>query len=565
MKTEICDVLIIGSGGAGLCTAIELHDRKKKVLVVGKCKKREAHTMQAQGGINAALGNMDKKDSWQLHAADTIADGGYINDAAAVELLCKNAPDAVNELAKWGTKFHREKNGNISQRFFGAATYRRACFSGDVTGKEILNTLVDQVLQLKIGMKSEMYIFSLLTSGGIVNGALGLHMPTGTITAFHAKAVVLATGGHSRAFARSSSHFWENNGDGIALAKSVGAEFIDMEMFQFHPTGMVWPKNAAGLLVTEAVRGEGGILTNSKGKRFVEELSARDVVARAIWKEITSGRGTKRGGVYLDISHQSLSYLKKRLPTMVQRFKKFCKVDISKQKMEVAPTAHYSMGGIRTNHATGETGVEGLYALGEVTGGMHGGNRLGGNSLAEIVVFGRLVGKNLASTIKKISLLPLDQAQISSQIDTIEKLCSTKAGSDPIKIKEELQQMMWEHAGVVRDGKTLNAGIKKLKTFQSKKLQVTGSLKNNQKLIAALDIANMIPTSEMILESAILRKESRAAHFRSDFPKSSKLWEKNIVISPSGIKKESVKKPSSAVQKQLKWREKHKQSSELLE
>ena len=565
MKTETCDVLIIGSGGAGLRTAIELHDKKRKVMVVGKCKKREAHTRLAQGGINAALRTMDRKDSWQLHAADTIADGGYINDPKAVELLCKHAPAAVKELAKWGTKFHREKNGKITQRFFGAATFRRACFSGDVTGKEILNTLVDQVLKRSIAIKSETYIFSLLTSGSAVNGALGLHMPTGTIIAFHAKAVVLATGGHSRVFARSSSHFWENNGDGIALAKSVGASFIDMEMFQFHPTGMVWPKKAAGLLVTEAVRGEGGILTNKKGERYIDELAARDIVARANWKEIAEGRGTARGGVYLDISHQSLAYLRKRLPTMVQRFKSLCNTDISKKKMEVAPTAHYSMGGIQTNHATGETGVAGLYAVGEVTGGVHGGNRLGGNSLAEIVVFGRLVGIHIAGAIKNVQMIPLDEDQMKKKLKKLESTKKLRTGSNPVTIKEELQSMMWEHAGVIRDEKRLKAGIKKLKAFRSKKLQITGSLKNNPKLIAALDVQNMIPTSEMILESALLRKESRAAHYRSDFPKTAKTWEKNIVITPKGIKKQPVKKPSKAIQKQLKWRAKKKQSESLLE
>lgn len=565
MKVETCDVLVIGSGGAGLRTAIELHDKKKDVLVVGKCKKREAHTKQAQGGINAALGNMDRKDTWQLHAADTIADGGYINNAQAVELLCKHAPAAVRELVKWGTKFHKEKSGKISQRFFGAATFRRACFSGDVTGKEILNTLVDQVLQRKIAIKSETYIFSLLTSNGTVNGALGLHIPTGKILTFHAKAVVLATGGHSRTFVRSSSHFWENTGDGITLAQSVGASFIDMEMFQFHPTGMVWPKSAAGLLVTEAVRGEGGILTNKTGERFVDELSARDIVARANWKEISEGRGTARGGVYLDISHQTMSYLKKRLPTMVQRFKTLCNVDISNQKMEVAPTAHYSMGGILTNHATGETGIPGLYAVGEVTGGLHGGNRLGGNSLAEIVVFGKIIGSYIASTIKKTTALPLDQKQIDKKIEKLTKLTQLQTGEDPIKAKEQLQTMMWEHAGVIREEKRLKAGIKKLRSYRSKKLKIKGSLKNNQQLIAALDLQNMIPTSQMILESALLRKESRAAHYRSDYKSTKKAWEKNIVITPKGISKQAVKAPSKAVKNKLKWREKRKQSSSLLE
>ena len=422
MKTEKSEVLIIGSGGAGLRAAIELHDNKKDVLIVGKCKKRDAHTILATGGINAALGNMDEKDSWELHAADTIRDGGLINDANAVVLLCKNASGAVKELAKWGTKFHREKNGKITQRFFGAATYRRSCFVGDVTGKAILNTLVNQVQKRKIPFKSEIYIFSLLHSNKKVNGALGLDMKTGKIIKFHSKVVVLATGGHSRMFGRSSSHFWENNGDGIYLAKKSGARFMDMELFQFHPTGMVFPKKASGILVTEAVRGEGGIITNSKGERFMEkydpermELSARDVVARANFMEIRGGKGTKHKGVWLDISHKSKSYIKKRLPRMYKQFKEYANIDISKQKMEVAPTAHYSMGGILVDHNTGKTDVKNLFAIGEVTSGVHGGNRLGGNSLAEITVFGKLTAQTILKELKKIKPTPINNSLIEKE------------------------------------------------------------------------------------------------------------------------------------------------------
>ena len=286
---------------------------------------------------------MDPKDSWQLHAADTIRDGSYINDTKGVELLCKNAPKAIEELSKWGAKFAREKNGKITQRFFGAATYRRACFVGDVTGKEILNVLVNQSLKRKIRFESEVYIFSLLTSNEKVNGAIGLNIKNGNILVFHAKIVVLAAGGHSRMFSRSSSRFWENNGDGVALAYGCNAKFMDMEMFQYHPTGMVYPPEAEGVLVTEAIRGEGGILTNSKGEHFMKkydpermELSARDIVARAIYMEVELGKGTKHGGVWLDISHKPKSYILKRLPKMYKQFKKYAKIDTSKQKMEVA-------------------------------------------------------------------------------------------------------------------------------------------------------------------------------------------------------------------------------------
>lgn len=576
VTTETTDVLIIGSGGAGLRTAIALNDAKKKCVIVGKCKKREAHTKWAQGGINASLGNMDPKDSWQLHAADTIADGGYINNPQSVSLLCKHAPQVIEELAKWGCKFHREKDGRITQRFFGAASFRRACFVGDITGEAILNTLVDQVLKRKIPFQSEVYIFSLLRHKNAVNGALGLNMKTGEIIVYHAKAVVLATGGHSRMFGRSSSHFWENNGDGIALAHQCGATFMDMEMFQFHPTGMVWPKEASGLLVTEAVRGEGGILTNTKGQRFMKkydpnrmELSARDIVARANYMEIKAGRGTKRGGVYLDVSHQSLAYLKKRLPSMVQRFKKFAKTDISKQKMEVAPTAHYSMGGIFTQHKTGKTGIKNLYAVGEVTAGVHGGNRLGGNSLAEICVFGRLVGEEISRVLPKLKRLPLDDDQIDQHVYDLIMLNEQGKGDDPITVKEELQQMMWQHAGVIRSGKLLEKGLKKLQAYKKRPLKMEQGLKNNEQLIAALDLINMIPTCEMILKSAMMRKESRAAHYRTDYKETSARWKKNIHCAPTAKSirywSEPVPAIPAAIQKKLEWKKDKEVSKALLE
>ena len=307
---------------------------------------------------------MDSKDSWHLHAADSIRDGENINDSVAVEILCKNAGYAIKELAKWGCPFHREKDGKITQRFFGAATYRRACFVGDHTGKAILNTLVDQAVKRKIRFKSEVYIISLLTNKGKVNGAIGFDTKNGNLIVLHSKIVVLCTGGHSRMFKRSSSRFWENNGDGIALGFHAGAAFMDMEMFQFHPTGMVYPKEAEGILVTEAVRGEGGVLLNVKGERFMKnydpermELSARDIVSRAVYNEIKQGRGTKHSGVWLDITHKPKSYILKRLPKIHKQFKEFVGIDISKEKMEVAPTAHYSMGGIYVDHTTGKTSV----------------------------------------------------------------------------------------------------------------------------------------------------------------------------------------------------------------
>ncbi len=538
METDLyhSDVLVIGSGGAGLRCAIALHDSGVDVLVVGKCKRRDAHTILATGGINAALGNMDPKDSWKLHAADTLRDGGMINDVQGVLLLCKHASRAVKELADWGVPFHREKNGRITQRFFGAATYRRACFAGDHTGREILNMLVDQVEKRKISFQSKVYIFSLLQHDGKVNGALGIDVEKGKIIVFHAKMVVLATGGHSRVFARSSSRFWENTGDGIGLAYDAGATFMDMEMFQFHPTGMVYPSEAEGVLVTEAVRGEGGLLVNARGERFMRkydparmELSARDIVARAIYQEIAEGRGTEHGGVLLDITHKNKSYILKRLPKMYDQFKKYAGIDISKESMEVAPTAHYSMGGILVNHKTGKTSVPSLFAIGEVTAGIHGANRLGGNSLAEILVFGRLTGQNIAKEVKRIKWSPLDQKHITMKVEELMKLIEQKGGENPIDMKKDIQSMMWRAVGVVRNGKDMGKALHELEKYKTMPLEVSGGLRMNEKLIAALDVRNIIPTCEMILKCALFRKESRGAHYRSDFPRSLEKWRRNIL------------------------------------
>lgn len=540
-QKEVCDVLVIGSGGAGLRSAIALKDAGVDVLVVGKCKKSDAHTILATGGINASLATMDEKDSWQLHAADTIRDGGHINDTNAVLTLCKNAPQAVQELARWGCKFHREANGKITQRFFGAATFRRACFVGDKTGKAILETLVKQVEKRKIRFKSEVYVISLLGEKKEVHAALALDIRNGTLVVIQAKKIILATGGHSRMFARSSSRFWENTGDGIALAYNQGATFMDMEMFQFHPTGMLWPSVAEGVLVTEAVRGEGGILTNALGERFMTrydpkrmELSARDIVARAIYTEVQQGRGTTRGGVWLDISHKPKDYIKKRLPKMYEQFKHYAHIDISKEKMEVAPTAHYSMGGVYTDFSTGETTIKNLYAIGEVTAGTHGANRLGGNSLAEIIVFGKLVGEHVARLVKKQKeFVPLNLLQLAEVTSNLVATANNPTGIDPIIIKKRIQKMMWECCGVVRTRDKMIHALQELKTIQKQFLKVTGSLKMNESLITALDVQNMIPTCMMILYSALERKESRGAHYRSDYPHESAAFKNNILCIPT--------------------------------
>ncbi len=546
VRTERCEVLVVGSGGAGLRTAIELSKLGKDVLVVGKCAKRDAHTILAAGGINAVL---KKPDTWEQHAADTIREGCFINDVRAVEELCKDSHKAISELVSWGVPFARAK-GKITQRFFGAAAYQRACFAGDHTGREILNALVDKAVRRKIPFRSGMYIVDLLRSGKRVVGALGLDLKTRKLTAFEAKAVVLATGGHSRIFARSSSRPYENTGDGVFLGRHAGAACQDMEMFQFHPTGMVYPPQAVGMLVTEAVRGEGGILTNAKGERFMKrysphmELAARDVVARAIYREIEAGRGTRNGAVYLDISHRPRKYIQERLPTMYEQFKRFAGIDISKEKMEVAPTAHYSMGGLLVDFRTGQTSVPGLFAAGEVTAGLHGANRLGGNSLLELIVFGRMTGQTVAKSISK--------TRFSARNDSPQRVAGIESflhsgGADPSAARNQLQELMWSDCGVVRKKTELERALKALPLLPKK-----FRIESPAELTAALDLRAMVPVSEMVLRSALTRTESRGAHFRADYPRTEKKWEKNIIIRPSGISLRPVSRPSAPVSRALR-------------
>lgn len=525
------DVLIIGAGGAGLRAAIELHDNGINVLIVGKSKRKDAHTVMAAGGINAALGTMDPEDNWRIHAADTLREGQMINDPELVMGLCKNAPSAIKELEKWGIQFHREPDGRLTQRFFGAHTYRRTCFYGDETGKEIIRVLNKEVEARKIPMLSEMYITCLLKKNKRVIGALGIDA-NNDLCVFAAKAVVLATGGHSRCYSMSTSRFFENTGDGIALGFEAGATLMDMEMVQFHPTGMVWPKNMEGTLVSEAVRGEGGKLFNAKNERFMKhydpermELGPRDKVARAVIAEILAGRGTRHNGVWLDITHRPASYLKARLFGVYERYKKLG-IDITKERMEVAPTAHYSMGGIRVNPKNFSTGVPGLFAIGEITGGVHGGNRLGGNSLAEILVYGRLIGKVIANTVKKQKQPQLAKEGINLHQQEIVGLLAKNKGKNPVEFKKSIQHMMWENAGVFRDIKRLNKGL----TFLTRARKDLEKVRAGKDVREYLDSRALLVACEAILRSALMRKESRAAHFRTDYPKrNDAVWKVNIV------------------------------------
>jgi succinate dehydrogenase/fumarate reductase flavoprotein subunit len=422
-----CDVLIIGGGSAGLRAAIEAHDVGAHVLIISKSRKGDPHTVLARGGINAALGTMDPEDNWMIHAADTLREGAFLADYERVEVLCKNAPGAVNELVNWGARFHREKDGRLTQRFFGAHTYRRTVFYKDWTGEEIIRVLMEQVQQRKIEIIDNIYITKLLKSVNVneegsvgekegegeeeeeVQGAIGIDIEKKEIVIFECKSLILAAGGYTRVYSVSSSRIFENYGEGVALAYEAGADLVDMEMVQFHPTGMVWPEKALGTLATEAIRGEGGRLLNSKGERFMKnyypermELGPRDIVARANYNEIVSGRGTEHDGVWLDITHLPKEKILDRLPTMYEQFKNIAGIDISKEKMEVGPTAHYSMGGVVVDIKC-RTNITGLFAVGEVISQIHGANRLGGNSLLDTVVFGKIVGGEAARLAKKLA------------------------------------------------------------------------------------------------------------------------------------------------------------------
>ncbi len=460
-----CDVLIIGGGSAGLRAAIEAHDAGADVLIISKSRKGDPHTVLARGGINAALGTMDPDDNWLVHAVDTLREGEFLADYERVQVLCKNAPDAINELVNWGARFHREKDGRLTQRFFGAHTFRRTVFYGDWTGQEIIRVLMDQVSLRKIEIVDNVSITTLLKSDNLsrkreetkVTGALGIDFKKKEIVIFKCKSLILAGGGYTRVYAVSSSRSFENHGEDMVLAYEAGADLVDMEMVQFHPTGMVWPHKALGTLATEAIRGEGGILLNSKGERYMRnyypermELGPRDVVARATYNEILDGRGTEHGGVWLDVTHLSKQKILERLPTMYEQFKNIDGIDISKEKMEVGPTAHYSMGGIVVDMKC-RTKIRGLFAVGEVISQIHGANRLGGNSLLDTVVFGKIAGFEAASLAKEggerqktgQSLLELN---VNNKKEFDDEIFIVK---DPMKFLNEIQEIIKHNAVII--------------------------------------------------------------------------------------------------------------------
>lgn len=536
LKTE-SDVLIIGAGGAGMRAALAASEAGLKVTVVSKSLLGKAHTVMAEGGIAAALGNVDPKDNWQAHFGDIVEEGVYIGNWKMGEILAKEAPERVHELEKFGALFDRTPDGRIMQRAFGGHSYRRLCHVGDRTGLEIIKTLQDQIIHREnVTIIDEMYIVDLFRKDGRVAGAIGIKMDKGEFHLFRAKAVVLATGGCGRVF-KVTSNSWESTGDGIGLAFRAGATLQDMEMIQFHPTGMVYPPGVKGLLVTEGVRGEGGILYNKDKERFMlryspekKELDARDVVARANYAEIQAGRGTEHGGVYLDISYKGADFVKQKLPSMYMQFMEFAGIDITKEMMEVAPTTHYQMGGLRVEPETGQTTQDGLFAAGEVACGLHGANRLGGNSMSDIVVFGKKVGEGASEYAKKVDLLDIDENEVQESISkTLGYL--KEGGLNAYDLIDELTGTMSDNVGIVRDEEHLQKAlstIQKLKE-QYKQVSAPGGRKYNHGLLAILELGNMLTATEAIVRSALMRRESRGAHTRRDFPKKNKEWLKNII------------------------------------
>ena len=550
-------VLVIGTGAAGLRTAIELAERGVQVLCVGKRRRDDAHTVLASGGINAALATMDPEDSWEQHAADTLRESYWLADPRAVELLCRGAPDAIEDLVRYGAQFAREDDGRLTQRYFGAHRWRRTCFAGDYTGREIQRALVRRAAELGVAMRDDVYVTRLLVHEGRVFGAYGFDVEDGSRWVIVADAVVLAAGGHTRIWRRSSTRRDENTGDAMRLAAEAGCRLRDMEFVQFHPTGMVFPEESAGTLVTEAVRGEGGILRNAAGERFMErydperlELSTRDRVALAIYTEIADGRGTEHGGVLLDISHLDRELVLRRLPRMYRQFLDLAMLDITSCPMEVAPTAHYSMGGVWVDAETHATDVEGLYAVGECASGVHGANRLGGNSLAEAVVFGRIVGAEAARWSAQLDMQARDHAAIAAAREEVDELLARRGEEFARPLQRAVRDLMSECGGVVRSEDGLRDGLRRLDEVaaRARDLEVRPDIAGYDDLAHALDLQGSLLAARATLECARERRETRGAHNRVDFPEQDPALRVNLVWAPDGnIAGEPIPQPSPAV------------------
>jgi succinate dehydrogenase / fumarate reductase flavoprotein subunit len=568
--THNYDVLVIGAGGAGLRAAIEASAAGVSVGLICKSLLGKAHTVMAEGGIAAALANVDERDNWKVHFTDTMRGGQYLNNWRMAELHAKEAPERVKELEAWGALFDRTNDGLILQRNFGGHKYPRLAHVGDRTGLEMIRTLQDHGIHLGIDVHMECTITSLVMDGSRVTGAFGYERERGRFKVFKANAIVLATGGVGRAY-KITSNSWEYTGDGMSLAYHAGAELIDMEFLQFHPTGMVWPPSVQGILVTEGVRGEGGILLNKNGERFMfsdipelyrnqtadneeegwrytqgdrnarrpPELLTRDHVARCIVRQIKEGKGSPHDGVFLDISWiknkmpNAAEHIKKKLPSMYHQFKKLADIDITAEPMEVGPTTHYMMGGIRVDADTQMSTVAGLFAAGECAAGLHGSNRLGGNSLSDLLVFGKLAGEHAAKFAKESTGGRLDEQQITEASTKALEPFERSEGESPFHIQYDLQEMMQELVGIVRHEHELLRAKEHLKMMQKRaaKVKVVGNREYNPGWHTAIDLRHLLTVSEAITMAALERKESRGAHFREDYPQKDEQSGKfNLVI-----------------------------------
>jgi succinate dehydrogenase / fumarate reductase, flavoprotein subunit len=569
------DVLVIGAGGAGLRAAIEAGASGAKVGVVCKSLLGKAHTVMAEGGIAAALANVDDRDNWRVHFADTMRGGQYLNNWRMAELHAKEAPECVRELEAWGALFDRTKDGRILQRNFGGHKYPRLAHVGDRTGLEMIRTLQDHGIYTGMEVHMECTVLSLLLDSGRVVGACGYDREKGLFQLWQAKAVVLATGGIGRAY-KITSNSWEYTGDGLALAYNAGAELQEMEFVQFHPTGMVWPISVRGILVTEGVRGEGGVLRNSEGRRFMfdeipdlykdstadneeegwrytqgdrnarrpPELLTRDHVARCINREVKAGRGTPHGGVFLDIAWikerlpKAEEHIKRKLPSMYHQFKQLADLDITKEPMEVGPTTHYMMGGIRVDGDSQMSSVPGLFAAGEAAAGLHGANRLGGNSLSDLVVFGRRAGRFAAEFAKKNGAdgapTKVDEEQLQATAKAaLVPFDRGASGENPYQVQYDLQESMQDLVGIVRTENEMQQALEKIAQLQARadRVGIAGHRQYNNGWHTAIDLASLLVVSEAITRAALLRKESRGAQFREDFPNKDAEWGKhNIVV-----------------------------------
>jgi len=567
LRTHHYDVVVIGAGGAGLRAAIEASAQQAKVALVCKSLLGKAHTVMAEGGAAAALGNVMGEDNWRVHFRDTMRGGKMHNNWRMAQIHAQEAPDRIRELEAWGALFDRTPDGRINQRPFGGHTYSRLAHVGDRTGLEMIRVLQDKGVHAGLDVHMECTIVRLFVVGGRVAGALGYFRETGRFVLFRAGAIVLATGGIGKAW-QITSNSWEYTGDGHALAYEAGAELIDMEFVQFHPTGMVWPPGVRGILVTEGVRGEGGVLKNAAGERFMfrympemfkgdfaeseaeadawvkgerkknrrpPELLTRDVVSKAITREIAEGRGTPHGGVFLDIaSKQSPEYIKQKLPSMYHQFKELAHIDITKDAMEIGPTTHYVMGGVKVDAETQESTVSGLFAVGEVGGGMHGANRLGGNSLSDLLVFGRRAGLHAAAKRGPPPSFP--DAEVEATMRDALAPFEHEGGENPFGVQAALQAVMQRNAGIIRDQKGLETALSELEGLKgrARKVGITGSREYNPGWHTAIDLRSLLIVSEATARAALERTESRGAHTRSDYPDSDERQAREQIV----IKKE---------------------------